>query len=405
MICTSYNYLLRIICTGWTGNFERELLAYALGCLDDMQMGDFAEEEMAAFWQEEYGMKPPEDQATLYDRQFIENTGYDILADYLAETYQEVDDWHQNTFYNVRGIDKTTSEIFIQLVKPLPDHVLLSFVNRTNLFFERRIYEYLTPKESLVKIVLEDAQGHAVTIFDKTRMKSQAITIDGPAGAGKTTMAKALANVFPNFKYVDTGAFYRSAAYAVKDHLTPDHLPEKLPLEQMDIKAVLMDGRQTMLLHNQPLADDDLRTEQISQLASALSARPEIRNLVNQAIRDYAGTANVIMEGRDTGTAILPDAQVKFYLNAPVETRARRRWIDLTGGTHDNTSYREVLEDVKKRDDRDMNREHDPLRQATDAIYLDNQDLDIDQCRQLMEYIIQTHLLTITSKDLYPDQN
>lgn len=162
-----YKYRIRIICRGWTGNFDRELIAYTLGCLDDMQMGAdcIAQKELNAFWHEEYGMDPPEEQSVLYDPAFIQKTGYNILTDYLAETYQDVDDWKQNTFYNVKRLTEETSELWIQLHKPFPENIMNTFLERTKRFFKNHICQYMKDDDNLLSILMEDQCGKTTTLL------------------------------------------------------------------------------------------------------------------------------------------------------------------------------------------------------------------------------------------------
>ena len=234
---------------------------------------------------------------------------------------------------------------------------------------------------------------------------SRSITIDGPAAAGKTTMAKALAERLPGFRYVDTGAFYRATALALTYKYDSEEIPLDDPhlLDEIDVRASRYDnGVQTMGItasrreHNgyrsksEWVKPEKLRTETISQLASKASAIPAVRTFVNQAIRAYAADADVIMEGRDTGSVILPDAMVKFYLTGDQDERTIRRWKDL--GAEARGKLDEIRKDMAERDERDMNRTTDPLVVPKGAIYIDNTSIPKDACIQLM-YGIAVHLI------------
>lgn len=204
------------------------------------------------------------------------------------------------------------------------------------------------------------------------------ITIDGPAAAGKTTMAKAIAAV-KHMYYVDTGAFYRVLAVAM----------ERLSLSEEDvanvphIHALSRDNKQYMFFNDTMIPEKELRTEQISQKASKISAIPEIRGIINSSILDFISGNNCILEGRDTGTVIAPDADAKFYLTADQKTRAERRYIDLclAGNTVDISN---VLSDLKERDERDTTRKIAPLQYPENALYIDNTELSAYECLQLM---------------------
>ena len=224
---------------------------------------------------------------------------------------------------------------------------------------------------------------------------SKSITIDGPAAAGKTTTAKALAKNLPGFLYVDTGAFYRVFAYGLKrKNITypllttiTDIIDEKI-LHTIKIQAKQKHGEQTMYLNGGIIQDEYLRTEDISQLASAASAIPEVRAKINDAIREYAQNYDVIMEGRDTGTVILPDATVKFYLTADINARTERRYNDILK-KEPYANKDDIKADLQVRDARDMNRKTDPLKIADTAIVIDNTNIPAEQCIQMMQKIIE----------------
>ena len=204
------------------------------------------------------------------------------------------------------------------------------------------------------------------------------IAIDGPAGAGKSTAARRAAQRL-DFIYVDTGAMYRTIALAVlRGHVDPQD-PEALQgvLDQVRIGIEYRDGSQRMLLNGEDVSDL-IRTGEVSSQASVVAAIPAVREKLLNLQRDLASSADVIMDGRDIGTNILPDAQLKIYLTASVEVRARRRYLEMTEKGED-CSLEEIAKEIAERDERDMNRETAPLRQAEDAVFLDTSDMDLEQ--------------------------
>lgn len=204
------------------------------------------------------------------------------------------------------------------------------------------------------------------------------IAIDGPSGAGKSTIAKMAAERF-GFVYVDTGAIYRTIGLAAyrKGISTKDKkkVLSVLPELVIDLKHNAS-GEQRMYLNGEDVSEK-IRLPEISMCASDVSAFPEVRAYLMEMQRDMARRYNVIMDGRDIGTVILPDADLKIFLTASAEERARRRYLELTQRGN-NVSYEYVLEDMKKRDDQDMNRSAAPLVPADDAVYLDSSELDRD---------------------------
>ena len=204
------------------------------------------------------------------------------------------------------------------------------------------------------------------------------IAIDGPAGAGKSTAARRAAQRL-DFIYVDTGAMYRTIALAVlRGHVDPQD-PESLQgvLDQVRIGIEYRDGSQRMLLNGEDVSDL-IRTGEVSSQASVVAAIPAVREKLLNLQRDLAASADVIMDGRDIGTNILPDAQLKIYLTASVEERARRRYLEMTE-KGEACSLEEIAKEIAERDERDMNRETAPLRQAEDAVFLDTSDMDLEQ--------------------------
>ena len=220
-------------------------------------------------------------------------------------------------------------------------------------------------------------------------MKNQnfSIAIDGPAGAGKSTIARQAADRL-GFVYVDTGAIYRTIGYAaVSSGIDPadGEAVEKL-LPQVQIRMDWQDGVQHMFL-NEADVSGKIREPEISASASKVAAIPCVRSFLLDMQRNVAKVRSVIMDGRDIGTVVLPDADVKIYLSASVEVRAKRRWLELKG-----KSYEEVLKDVADRDKRDMNRKIAPLKAAEDAIRLDTSDLNLEESIDAVLEIIRKKL-------------
>ena len=207
---------------------------------------------------------------------------------------------------------------------------------------------------------------------------SYSIAIDGPAGAGKSTIAKRIAKEL-SFIYVDTGAMYRAMAlYFIKKGIDPTD-GEKIAAEceRADISIEYRNGEQVVLLDGEDVTDR-LRTEEAGKMASATSVYPQVRRKLVELQRKLAASANVVMDGRDIGTCVLPGAQLKIYLTASAHTRAERRYAELRAkGEH--ISLEEIGQDIMDRDARDMNREYAPLRQAEDAVLIDSSDLTIEE--------------------------
>ncbi|MBE7066282.1 MAG: (d)CMP kinase [Ruminococcaceae bacterium] len=215
-----------------------------------------------------------------------------------------------------------------------------------------------------------------------------AIAIDGPSGAGKSTMAKILA---ANLKitYLDTGAMYRAAAvYATKQGIdVNDRVNVIKLLDTLDIGISYEDGHQTVSLNGEDVSLT-IREPWVSMKASDISKIPEVRTKLVDLQRKIAAGKNVVMDGRDIATCVLPDAQVKIFLTASAEARAQRRHAELLEKGN-NISYQEVYEDIIRRDENDMNRAVSPLRQAEDAILLDTSDLNIEQSVMAIEEIVK----------------
>ena len=204
------------------------------------------------------------------------------------------------------------------------------------------------------------------------------IAIDGPAGAGKSTIARRVAKEL-SFIYVDTGAMYRAMALYLLhknvDRTNTEHIGEVC--QNAEISIEYQNGEQIVLLNGENV-NAYLRTEEVGNMASVSSAVPRVREKLLSLQRKLAKDMSVVMDGRDIGTTILPDADVKIYLTASSLTRAKRRYLELQEkGTVCDLDN--IQKDIEERDQRDMNREISPLRQAEDAVLVDSSDLTIEQ--------------------------
>ena len=203
------------------------------------------------------------------------------------------------------------------------------------------------------------------------------VAIDGPAGAGKSTIAKAAAKEL-ELIYVDTGAMYRTIGLAcLDDGISSEDskaVIEKLKSIVLELKYV--DGEQRMILCGKDVSDD-IRTERVSMTASVVSKIPEVRAFLLEQQRGFARSDNIIMDGRDIGTVVLPDAQVKIFLTASAESRAKRRTLQLEEKGIE-ADYDAILEDIRKRDYQDSHREIAPLKAAPDAVVVDTTELTLE---------------------------
>ena len=204
------------------------------------------------------------------------------------------------------------------------------------------------------------------------------IAIDGPAGAGKSTIAKMLAKELA-YVYVDTGAMYRAIGYYfLKNGENSDDVETiEKELSNINVSIVYQDGEQQVLLNGENV-NGVIRQEEVGKMASATSKYKAVREKLVETQRQIAREQNIIMDGRDIGTVILPDATVKFYLTASVEVRAKRRYDELVA-KGEACDLKEIEKDIADRDYQDMNREVSPLKQAKDAVLLDSSYLDIPQ--------------------------
>ena len=208
--------------------------------------------------------------------------------------------------------------------------------------------------------------------------KIYSIAIDGPAGAGKSTIAKALAKEL-GYHYVDTGAIYRTVAYFLDLlGISPKDVDGVTRyLDELTINIEYDEtGKQHMIMNGMDVTGE-IRTQDISQKASLVSAHAVVREVLLDMQREVARKHNVIMDGRDIGTVVLPKATVKVFLTASAEVRARRRTDELIAKGQ-QADYEQTLKDIQQRDYQDSNRPIAPLKQAKDAVLLDTSDLDID---------------------------
>ncbi len=219
-------------------------------------------------------------------------------------------------------------------------------------------------------------------------MKYINVAIDGPAGAGKSTAAKKAAKEL-GFIYVDTGAIYRTAAlYVIRAGKDPKNAEEVIPLlDEINVTLKINDGVQHIFLNGEDVSSL-IRTPEISMGASAVSAIGKVREHFLMIQRDIASKNNVIMDGRDIGTAVLVNADVKIYLTASDEVRAKRRFDELAA-KGEKCSYEDVLNDIKARDYADIHREINPLRQAPDAVLLDSSDMSETEVTEKIIEIIR----------------
>lgn len=204
------------------------------------------------------------------------------------------------------------------------------------------------------------------------------IAIDGPAGAGKSTIAKKAAKKL-GFIYVDTGAMYRAMAL----HMIRNNIPASdaaaisRACENADITIEHRDGEQVVLLNGENV-NGLIRSEEVGNMASASSVNADVRKKLVSLQQKLAKTADVIMDGRDIGTVVLPDADVKVYLTASSSVRAKRRYEELVQ-KGESCDLAKIEQDIIERDNRDMNREISPLKQAEDAVLVDSSEMTIDE--------------------------
>jgi len=221
-------------------------------------------------------------------------------------------------------------------------------------------------------------------------MRKLLITIDGPAGAGKTTVSRLLAGRL-GYRYIDTGALYRGVAVAARRRTVDPQDDAALGrlLEGIDLNFLPGEGGQRLTAGGEDITED-IRTPEISMLASAVSARPVVRAYLLKVQRELGRQKGAVFEGRDMGTVVFPEAEVKFFLSASESTRALRRFAEIQAKT--GASLEEVERDMRRRDEQDRTRALAPLAPAPDAIRIDSTGLGIDQVVDLMVAHIQARL-------------
>lgn len=214
------------------------------------------------------------------------------------------------------------------------------------------------------------------------------VAIDGPAGAGKSTIAKLIAADM-GFVYVDTGAMYRAmAVYFIKNNVNPeDESAVNVAVSGVEISIEYDNGVQQVILNGDNITHL-LRAEETGKMASKTSKYASVRAKLLELQRELARTNNVIMDGRDIGTTVLPDAFVKIYLTASPDARAKRRYDELVV-RNEKCDYAEIKADIENRDYQDMNREISPLKQADDAILVDSSDMGIDEVVKTITAVIR----------------
>ena len=205
------------------------------------------------------------------------------------------------------------------------------------------------------------------------------IAIDGPAGAGKSSIAKALSKRL-GYIYIDTGAMYRAVALFFVENNVSDGTDSRIEslLDKLEISIKYEDGAQKVILNGEDITGK-LRLEEIGKLASKFSAIGSVREKLVALQRKLAQQENVVMDGRDIGTVVLPNADLKIYLSASSKVRAKRRYLELLEKGHTDLDINEIEDEIIKRDEADMNREISPLKQADDAYYLDSSDMTLEE--------------------------
>lgn len=215
--------------------------------------------------------------------------------------------------------------------------------------------------------------------------KRLVIAIDGPAGAGKSTIAKKVADIL-GIEYIDTGAMYRAFTLKVlKSNIDINNVQQIVKL--LDSTRIEFKNRHIYL--DGIRVDEDIRDNSISNNVSNIAKIKEVREKMVEIQQELAKSNNVIMDGRDIGTVVLPNANYKFFVTASVEERARRRYKELLLKNADNITYKQILEEIKKRDEIDSNRKISPLRKSPDAYVIDTTNKTIDESVQEVISIIE----------------
>ena len=249
----------------------------------------------------------------------------------------------------------------------------------------------LSPSSAACGLQLLPQRGKPKTILFKGMITMISIAIDGPSGAGKSSLAKALAKDL-GYVYVDTGAMYRSIGlYAVRAGVDPhdaDAVAALLPQVKLGIR--LIDGAQHIYLNGEDVSTA-IRAEEIGMAASAVAAHPAVRSFLLDTQRGLAESQNILMDGRDIGTVVLPNATVKIFLTASAEARAQRRAKELAEKGQP-ADFATVLADIRQRDYQDSHRAVAPLKQAEDAILVDTSSIGLQESFDLLKRTILAHI-------------
>lgn len=227
------------------------------------------------------------------------------------------------------------------------------------------------------------------------------IAIDGFSSSGKSTMAKQLAKTV-GYRYVDSGAMYRAVAlFALKNNLFVDSTPDvdaivaSLPDIKIDFK-LMPDGSQHTLLNGQDV-ENEIRSLGVSNAVSPVAAIPEVRHAMVALQQTLGKRKGIVMDGRDIGTTVFPDAELKLFVNATAENRAKRRFKELQEKGDNDSTFEQVLENVVSRDHIDMTRSESPLRRADDAIDIDNSNMTIDEQNSLLLELFNNKIRELTA--------
>ena len=221
-------------------------------------------------------------------------------------------------------------------------------------------------------------------------MKYVSVAVDGPAGSGKSTITKMVAKSL-GFNYVDTGAMYRALTYNFLANGLDELEEEKIKglLSETEFKVEYVDGVQYVYVNNEEVSDK-IRTAEVSKFTSLFAKSPAVRDFLIDTQRNLANTNNIIMDGRDIASVVLPNADVKIFLTASVEERARRRVLDFERQGIENIDFEKVKEDIKARDWQDENRDIAPLVKVDSATLLDTTSLTIDEVVEKMTELVES---------------
>jgi cytidylate kinase len=221
--------------------------------------------------------------------------------------------------------------------------------------------------------------------------KKLIITIDGPSAAGKSTLAKLLAQRL-NYHYLDTGSMYRAIAWKViNSKVYPEDKEKVIKLAEKCSLSLQYKGDAFSIYINNKDITDKIRDEKIGEVASIISSIPEVRKRMVEIQRTIVKAGGFVLEGRDTGTIVCPQAEVKFYLDASPQERGKRRYLDLQYISGE-VDIKKITEEILQRDDRDSKREHSPLKKAKDAIYIDSTILKIEEVLEIMLQKVREYL-------------